>query len=126
MTDTYTVLWDMSRSNLDEPFRGRLESLSPGGASSARVQRAELTKREVRDLARAPEVAAVAPVMPTNLIAPVSNDEAGVEAAADPAPGGVAWESRPWEPSLASVMVPVWCRPSWTPASTPPIRHSPA
>ncbi|MFT4164220.1 MAG: S8 family serine peptidase [Microlunatus sp.] len=91
MTDTYTVLWDMSRSNLDEPFRGGLETLAPGGASTARVQRTELSKREVRDLSRAPEVAAVAPVMPTNLIAPVSNDEAGIEAEADPAPGGVAW-----------------------------------
>lgn len=91
MTESYTVLWDTSRSNANEPFRGGLEGLGAASPATPKVDRIELSKREVRDLARAPEVAAVAPVMPTSLIAPVPTADAGVEAAADPAPGGVAW-----------------------------------
>lgn len=91
MTESYTVLWDTSRSNLDEPFRGGLEGLAVATPATPKVDRVDLSKREVRDLARAPEVAAVAPVMPTTLIAPVSNADAEIGAAADPAPHGVAW-----------------------------------
>lgn len=92
MPDTYTVLWDMSRSSLDEPYRAGLEgTVVAAEPASPRMERSELTKREVRDLARAPEVAAIAPVMPTALIAPVTDADAGLETEADPAPDGVAW-----------------------------------
>ena len=92
MTDTYTVLRDMSATGTDEPFRGRagaMAGLAPPAAP--RIDRADLDKREVRDLSRAPEVRAIAAVMPTQLVRPVSDDDAGAEAAADPAPDGVAW-----------------------------------
>lgn len=92
MTETYTVLRDMSLTSSDEPFRARLGALDSTLAPSApRIDRADLDKQEVRDLSRAPEVRAIAPVMPTDLVRPVSDDEAGSDVAADPAPGGVAW-----------------------------------
>jgi subtilisin family serine protease len=91
MSETYTVLWDMSRSGLDEPFRGGPEGRALDiGPASPRIDRAELSKREVRDLSRAPEVRAVAPVMPTALVRPVTDEEAEL-AGDDPAPDGVAW-----------------------------------
>ncbi len=92
MAETYTVLRDMSLSGTEEPFRGRIEALGIDVAPAApRIDRVELSKREVRDLSRAPEVQAVAPVMPTVLVRPVTDEDADVEAADDAAPGGVAW-----------------------------------
>jgi subtilisin family serine protease len=98
MAETYAVLRDMSRIGSAEPFRGRSVPMGsvagPAGAappSAPRIDRLELTKREVADLARSPEVEAVAPVMPTSLVRPVGDDEIDVDAAADDAPGGVAW-----------------------------------
>jgi subtilisin family serine protease len=92
MSDTYTVLRDMGRSGTSEPFSGGIEALDLGGGPVApRIDRAELTKHEVRDLSRAPEVQAVAPVMPTTLVHPVSDDDTGLDPADDAAPDGVAW-----------------------------------
>ena len=103
MTDTYTVLRDMSLAGSDEPFRGGFETLGPDDVPAApRIERVELDKREVRDLSRAPDVRAVAPLMPTALVEPVADDDAQA-AADDPAPGGVAWgvtavgaDTTPW------------------------------
>lgn len=95
MSDTYTVLRDMGRSGTNEPFSGGIEALDLGGGPVApRIDRADLTKHEVRDLARAPEVQAVAPVMPTMLVRPVSDDDTGLDPADDAAPDGVAWGVR--------------------------------
>jgi subtilisin family serine protease len=92
MSDTYTVLRDMGRSGTSEPFSGGIEALDLGGGPVApRIDRAELTKHEVRDLSRAPEVQAVAPVMPTTLVHPVSDDDTGLDHVDDAAPDGVAW-----------------------------------
>ncbi len=80
---TYTVLRDLATASLDEPFGGgRASAARPPGPSEPRVDVATLTKNEVRDLARDPDVRAVAPVMPTQLVFPVPDDELeGVEAA---------------------------------------------
>jgi subtilisin family serine protease len=92
MEQTYTVLRDMSRAGTDEPFGGGIVALDLGGTPAApRVDREVLNKREVHDISRAPEVRAVAPVMPTSLVRPVADDDAGAAAADDPAPGGMAW-----------------------------------
>lgn len=94
MSQTYAILWDMSRSGTNEPFRG---GFAPPGLETApaapRIDREELSKSQVRDLARAPEVAALAPVMPTALVRPVADEDADAAGAAadEPAPGGVAW-----------------------------------
>ncbi|HET6561591.1 MAG TPA: S8 family serine peptidase [Marmoricola sp.] len=78
MTDRrYTVLRDLAGARLDEPFGGGgpVSAPRPPGPSEPRVDVAVLTRNEVRDLARDPEVRAVAPVMPTRLIFPVPDDE---------------------------------------------------
>ena len=94
MAETYTVLRDMSRTGSDEPFGGRGEGIEAAADSvpaAPRIDRVELSKREVQDLSRSPEVRAVAPVMPTVLVRPVADEDAGFEAAGDEAPNGVAW-----------------------------------
>ena len=90
MSETYTVLRDMAHSSSEEPYRARAEAFVAAAPPATRVDRAELSKREVRDLARAPEVRAVAPVMPTMLVHPVLADEDSAPSA-DPAPDGVTW-----------------------------------
>jgi subtilisin family serine protease len=92
LTDTYSVLLDMSRAGTDEPFRAPTEAFVVDVAPAApRIDRLELSKREVRDLSRSPEVQAVAPVMPTDLVRPVSDEDSGMEAAEAAAPNSVAW-----------------------------------
>jgi subtilisin family serine protease len=92
LTDTYSVLLDMSRAGTDEPFRAPTEAFVVDVAPAApRIDRLELSKREVRDLSRSPEVQAVAPVMPTDLVRPVSDEDSGMEAAEAAASNSVAW-----------------------------------
>lgn len=72
MSRKYTVLRDSSRMSTAEPF-GR----SPFALPSARdlpepqISTEDLSARDVRDVARAPEVMGLAPVMPTRLVEPV-------------------------------------------------------
>jgi subtilisin family serine protease len=90
MTDTYTVLRDLtprSRDPFDEGFGPRGVDDAP---AEVRIDNVELTKNEVLDLTRSDDVTAIAPVMPTALVRPVSDEEARASAD-DPAPGGVAW-----------------------------------
>ena len=91
MEQSYIVLRDMTRSRTREPYGGSGASAEPGGPSEPRVDRVELTKQQLQDVARAPEVRAVAPVMPTALVHPVADEDAGLTASGDEAPGGVAW-----------------------------------
>jgi subtilisin family serine protease len=92
MAESYSVLRDLSLSTTSEPFRGGFEGLGfDAGPVAPSIDRVELSKREVLDLARAPEVRAVAPIMPTTLVHPVADADAGAEAADEPAPGGVSW-----------------------------------
>jgi subtilisin family serine protease len=73
---TYTVLRDLADARLDEPFGGgRASAPRQPGPGEPRVDVAELSKDEVRDLVRDPAVRAVAPVMPTRLVFPVPDDE---------------------------------------------------
>jgi len=82
---SYTVLRDARRVSTGDPFRPHgagpaLESLrSP---PEPQVESTDLSPREVRDAARDPAVAAIAPVMPTSLIRPF---------AAEAAAGSTAW-----------------------------------
>jgi subtilisin family serine protease len=81
MDRKFTVLRDMSRALTREPFGGSpsLEARDLDVPGEARVDVVELDKRGVRELARDPEVTALAPVMPTTLIEPVSDDDAGMD-----------------------------------------------
>jgi subtilisin family serine protease len=73
---TYTVLRDLADARLDEPFGGgRASAPRQPGPSEPRVDVADLSKDEVRDLVRDPAVRAVAPVMPTQLIFPVPDGD---------------------------------------------------
>lgn len=103
MGDKYVVLRDLSGARTAGPFeaarpvaafRAQTASLSaaaPGG--EPRIEVAALSKREVRDVARDPEVRAVAPVMPTKLIRPVAGVSAGTreETAAEAEAAKVTW-----------------------------------
>lgn len=79
----YTILRDLAGAATGEPFGGR----PPFGGIESRattppepkVEAEDLTPREVRQLARDPEVRGIAPVMPTRLIRPF---EVPAEAAA--------------------------------------------
>jgi subtilisin family serine protease len=75
MTD-FMVLRDLSREGTGGPFGGAggLES-AHAGPPELSVDLEELSKSDVRALARAPEVAAIAPVMPTRLVEPQAADE---------------------------------------------------
>jgi subtilisin family serine protease len=79
MDRKFTVLRDMSKPVTGEPFGGpgSLEAREFDVPSEARIDVLQLDKRGVRELARDPQVRAVAPVMPTTLIEPVADDEAG-------------------------------------------------
>lgn len=83
-TRSYTVLRDARRTDTGDPFRPHsagpsLESLrSP---PEPQVETATLSPRDVRDAARDPAVAAIAPVMPTSLIRPFAAEaQAGTTA----------------------------------------------
>ncbi|TDD65473.1 peptidase S8 [Jiangella aurantiaca] len=78
MDTTYAILRDMSRATSREPFGGggfELEATELPG--EPRIDVLPLDKRDVRDVARDPEVRAIAPVMPTSLTRPVADDALG-------------------------------------------------
>jgi subtilisin family serine protease len=85
MEENFIVLRDMSSAVTTEPFGA--ESAARGVEavpSEPRIDVLELGKHEVRDLARDPEVKAVTRLMPTHLIAPVSDEDAEVQAGGKP------------------------------------------
>ncbi|WP_043629004.1 S8 family peptidase [Nonomuraea candida] len=88
MGERYSVLRDMSGVRTASPFESTRPAVPAAPAILAggepHVEIVELGKRELRDVARDPEVRAVAPVMPTALIHPVEEgaDAQAVEAAA--------------------------------------------
>jgi subtilisin family serine protease len=90
MTREYAVLRDLSRPITGEPFGGGAASIDVTAAAPPEpsIDIVELDAAEMREMARDPEVRAVAPVMPTTLIRPVADDEAGdgVDAPASPGP----------------------------------------
>ena len=68
---TYTVLRDLGRAATSEPYGGAAALGGPElGTTEPRIDVERLDKRDVRSLARDPEVRALAPVMPTTLIRP--------------------------------------------------------
>lgn len=78
MEHKFTVLRDMSRSSSFEEIITGTATFDVGDVpSEPRIDVVEVEKRELRDLARDPEVQAVAPVMPTSLIHPVGDDDVG-------------------------------------------------
>ena len=80
----FVVLRDLQAVQTGEPFGGVLPEATvrgfPSAAPEPRVDVEVLSNRELRDVARDPDVVAVAPVMPTALIHPVAT--ADVEDAA--------------------------------------------
>ncbi len=84
----YTILRDVRGTPTTEAFdigtRGAGPMIRSRTVPAPRVDTEELDKKDLRDLARDPEVAGVAPVMPTKLIAPLDVQSAG---AATPAWG---------------------------------------
>jgi subtilisin family serine protease len=81
MEEPYAVLRDMSGASVAGPFESTIAEAAdvPG---EPRVDVAVLAKADVRDLARDPQVAAIAPVMATRLVEPVRTGGAGDTAAA--------------------------------------------
>lgn len=67
----YTILRDMSRQNMAGPFEAVIAEREAAAPSSVRVDVESLGKRDIRTLARDPQVRAIAPVMPITLIRPV-------------------------------------------------------
>ena len=86
MARKHTVLRNTALSRTGEPFHpGRvgpmLESLSRAVPELV-IETEDLRSVDLRDIARDPEVAAIAPVMPTKLIAPVDTGPGEAETAA--------------------------------------------
>lgn len=91
MARTFVVLRDVSRAGTREPYGGGGPAVGAAAApSEPRLDVLQLGKRELRDVARDPEVLAVAPTMPTTLIRPVPDEEAGARGDAADA-GGSTW-----------------------------------
>lgn len=91
MNREYVILSDIDRAFPTDPF-GAGRTSAPAAERMAAVAAPEittatLTKAELRDAVRAPEVRAVAPVMPTRLISPVPAEEADAGDRAAPGPG---------------------------------------
>lgn len=77
MHGDFVVLRDMSTAATTEPFRAGPSTLGVEGVpSEPRIDVLAMDKQEVRDMARDPEVKALARLMPTRLIEPVSDEEA--------------------------------------------------
>ena len=74
MARRYTVLRTLRRLNTRDPFGGRPAAIGAevarAGAPEPQVDVTELSPAGIRDLSRDPEVTAIAPVMPTKLVAP--------------------------------------------------------
>ena len=74
---TFTILRDPGWSVRADPYGGASASAARGSlaplevGAAVQVEVATLGKAELRDVARAPDVRAIAPVMPTRLIVPV-------------------------------------------------------
>ena len=85
----YIILRATESVNLRDPFSGSAawsRGLAIPGAVSARVEVETLNRRDIADLTRDPDVAAIAPPVPVQLIAPKATESAEV-----PAAGGATW-----------------------------------
>lgn len=95
MGERYSVLRDLSAARTASPFEmARSAGLAPPQAfalgGEPHVEVLELSKRDVRDVVRDPEVRAVAPVMPTALIQPIE-DASGGRAEAEATAAATTW-----------------------------------
>jgi subtilisin family serine protease len=76
MTKRYSVLRDLSRITTREPFAAGRDSFGLEALRAAQVvphvEVRDLSRKDVQDAARDPEVAAIAPIMPTRLIEPLA------------------------------------------------------
>jgi subtilisin family serine protease len=91
----HVVLWDMGTADTADPFAGTVRpgtvpSPVPVALAEPHVAVEDLDKSDVRALSRDPQVAALAPVMPTALVRPVATPAED----ADPVEDGVAWGVR--------------------------------
>jgi subtilisin family serine protease len=79
---SYVVLRDLAQPfrrggfRSANPFEARSATAAPSAPPQPRVDAARLTPKEVRELAQDPDVQAVAPVIPTQLIRPLEVDVA--------------------------------------------------
>ncbi|MEU7837577.1 S8 family serine peptidase [Nonomuraea sp. NPDC049129] len=95
MGERYSVLRDLSGARTASPFEMALPAelgAARGFAVGAEphVEAVELSKREVRDMVRDPEVRGVARVMPTSLIRPIE-DATGEQAEAEARAAAATW-----------------------------------
>jgi subtilisin family serine protease len=74
---TYAILRDLSSASTAGPFEA-VAAVREDAPSEPRVDVEELSKEEVRQTVRDPQVRALAPIMPTRLVAPV--EVSGAEA----------------------------------------------
>ena len=83
-TERYIVLHANRGLSTDEPFSGGVASIGASATAAtpvAQIEVADLTHANVRDLARDPEVAAIALPMPLSIIAPIAEAAAAPVAA---------------------------------------------
>lgn len=98
MERQFTILRAVGDPLPSDPFSGAGPSIAGGarapvGAAAPELEVAELDKAGLRDVARAPDVRAVAPVIPVRLVAPVGTREGGTGAGAR-AEAGPTWGVR--------------------------------
>ncbi|MFB4271409.1 S8 family serine peptidase [Nonomuraea sp. GTA35] len=96
MGKKYSILRDLGGVRMSSPFELTRPTITTpvGSVSEPHVEVVELTKREIRELARDPEVRGIAPVMPTKLIRPLEIDGNNRRAAENPSSNGstgVTW-----------------------------------
>jgi subtilisin family serine protease len=78
---TYAILRDLSSASTAGPFEA-VAAAREDGPSEPRVDVEELSKEDVRQVARDPQVRALAPVMPTRLVEPTEVSDAAASTTA--------------------------------------------
>jgi len=78
---TYAILRDLSTASTAGPFEA-VAAAREDGPSEPRVDVEELSKEDVRQVARDPQVRALAPIMPTRLVEPAEVSDAAASTTA--------------------------------------------
>lgn len=94
----HVVLWDVGSADTRDPFAGAATAALPGTPAvtlaEPMVAVEDLDKADLRALSRDPQVAALAPVMPTTLVRPVADQDLADLADGPAVEDGAAWGIR--------------------------------